>query len=84
METPLTSSRERLDGASMEVTRMEIREQMEHAVTKWKATSGNGMTNRELELARALFQERRNSRQVQRINDLLQVRILNDVVTGRL
>jgi hypothetical protein len=45
------------------------------AAEKWSATHGCGMSGKELELARAWFQLRKNGRQVRRINEVLLSRI---------
>lgn len=51
--------------------------EMKDAVTKWRITNGEGMTGRELELARAMFEEQRNSRAVSQINSVLRSQLLS-------
>ena len=45
------------------------------AAAKWNATNGDGMTGKDLELARAWFQVRKDGRQVRRVNEVLRMRI---------
>jgi hypothetical protein len=59
--------------AAMKLTMVE----MNDAVAKWTATRGDDMTGRELELARAYFQEHRNSRAVSRINAVLRMQLMS-------
>ena len=49
--------------------------EMNDAVAKWTATRGNGMTGKELELARAYFHKHRNSRAVSLVNGVLRTQL---------
>lgn len=63
---------------------MNITYEMDLAVEKWDGGDASRvkMTSRELEMARAYFAERRNSRQVSKINELLRVRLFGAIQTG--
>lgn len=54
----------------------ESTKEMGAAKWKWITTHGEGMTGRELELARALYETSDDSRTVRQINEVLRARLL--------